>query len=170
MSKSGKDSDQIDDNKSKSSSRTTSSKSSSRTTSSKSSKATSYSQGRIGGNSSDWIGYQARLRKSRRIRKGSTIKSEKSSKSGSKSKSSRSVFSFSESSGRKSKKEDNGGTIRSEAIRGDKSSVRSVISMSKPEDDVADTGSIATVKDAGNEENTTDDVKLASDDASSSET
>lgn len=160
---------------------------SSKSISSRSTSSKSTSSGRgsteklgMGGNSSDWIQYQARLRKSRQVRNGaynrdgmddsrsrtskhstaskhSTL-SKHSSASGHSTASKRSTSSkFSKTPKDKNK----GGTVRSEVVRGDKSSTRSTILKSKnPSNGAIDDLSDQNIKDMCNEE------KLALDDVS----
>ena len=106
----------------------------------------------IGGNSSDWIQYQARLRKFRQTRNSTSIKNGIDD-SCSRASSKRSTLSKHSTSSRHSRRstsskfpssrddlhEDNkGGTVRSEVVRGDKSSVRSTILKSDDRDDFID--------------------------------
>ncbi len=164
-------------------SRSKSSKSlSSKSISSKSASSKSTTSGRadvkrvgMGGNSSGWVQYQARLRQSRQIRRSTSKKdgindscSSASSKRSTISKhsaasghSTRSRRSASSKSSKGSHGENRGGTIKSEVVRGDKSSARSTILKSENlNDGEIDDLSDQNIGDRGNE------GKLASDDVS----
>lgn len=118
----------------------------------------------MGGNSSDWIQYQARLRKSRQTRNTIYIKHEIDD-SCSRASSKRSTLSkhstSSKHSGRSTSSElpssrhdlheDNkGGTVKSEVVRGDKSNVRSAILKSDNRDDFINSLSDQNIKDIYN--------------------
>jgi hypothetical protein len=151
----------------------------------------------MGGNSSDWIQYQARLRKSRQTRKGTSIKngiddscSRTSSKRSTLSKHSTSsghpksaTLSKHSTSSKHSRRttyskhstssklpsssdelhgDNKGGTVRSEVVRGDKSSVRSTILKSDDcdEDEIGVLGDQNTEDMCNEEKMTSDDVTI----------